>query len=63
MNEFGVKYRIGIFGSSHGLCIGAKVEGCPPGSKSSKKMLPASATASSASVLMAMPNALLTTTE
>ena len=39
MNEFGVKYRIGIFGSSHGLCIGAKVEGCPPGSKISEAMI------------------------
>ena len=39
MNEFGVKYRIGIFGSSHGPCIGAKVEGCPPGSKISEAMI------------------------
>ena len=39
MNEFGVKYRIGIFGSSHGLCIGAKVEGCPPGSKISEALI------------------------
>ena len=39
MNEFGVKYRIGIFGSSHGLCIGAKVEGCPPGSKLSEAQI------------------------
>ena len=39
MNEFGVKYRIGIFGSSHGPCIGAKVEGCPPGSKISEALI------------------------
>jgi len=41
MNEFGVRYRIGIFGSSHGLCIGAKVEGCPPGSKISEALIQA----------------------
>ncbi len=39
MNEFGVKYRIGIFGSSHGPCIGAKVEGCPSGSKISEALI------------------------
>ena len=39
MNEFGVKYRVGIFGSSHGLCVGAKVEGCPPGSKISEALI------------------------
>jgi chorismate synthase len=39
MNEFGIRYRIGIFGSSHGLCIGAKVEGCPPGSKISEALI------------------------
>jgi chorismate synthase len=39
MNDFGVKYRIGIFGSSHGPCIGAKVEGCPSGSKISEALI------------------------
>ncbi len=39
MNEFGIKYRIGIFGSSHGPCIGAKVEGCPSGSKISEALI------------------------
>ena len=33
MNEFGVKYRVGIFGTSHGPCVGTKIEGCPPGEK------------------------------
>lgn len=36
MNEFGVNYRIGIFGSSHGPCVGAKIEGCPAGAKISE---------------------------
>lgn len=36
MNEFGVKYRIGIFGSSHGPCVGTKVEGCPAGARISE---------------------------
>lgn len=36
MNEFGKCFRIGIFGSSHGPCVGAKVEGCPPGSRISE---------------------------
>jgi len=33
VNEFGVKYRVGIFGTSHGPCVGTKIEGCPPGEK------------------------------
>lgn len=41
MNEFGVRFRIGIFGSSHGPCIGAKVEGCPAGSKISEAVIQA----------------------
>lgn len=36
MNEFGKCFKIGIFGSSHGPCVGAKVEGCPAGSKISE---------------------------
>lgn len=36
MNEFGTKFRVGIFGSSHGPCVGAKVDGCPPGSRVSE---------------------------
>jgi chorismate synthase len=39
MNEFGTKYRIGIFGSSHGPCVGARVEGCPPGSLVSEAII------------------------
>ncbi len=41
MNEFGIKFRIGIFGSSHGPCVGAKVEGCPPGTKVSEAVIQA----------------------
>lgn len=41
MNEFGTKYRIGIFGSSHGPCVGAKVEGCPAGSRVSESVIQA----------------------
>jgi len=41
MNEFGTKYRIGIFGTSHGPCVGAKIEGCPAGSKVSEAMIQA----------------------
>lgn len=36
MNEFGKRFRIGIFGSSHGPCVGAKVEGCPAGARISE---------------------------
>jgi chorismate synthase len=36
VNEFGKCFKIGIFGSSHGPCVGAKVEGCPAGSKISE---------------------------
>lgn len=41
MNEFGTKYRVGIFGSSHGLCVGARVDGCPVGSKISEAIIQA----------------------
>lgn len=41
MNEFGIKYRIGIFGSSHGPCVGARIEGCPVGSKISEAVIQA----------------------
>lgn len=41
MNEFGVKYRIGVFGSSHGPCVGAKVDGCPAGARISEKIIQA----------------------
>lgn len=36
MNEFGTKYRVGVFGASHGPCVGAKIEGCPAGAKISE---------------------------
>ncbi|MBU1158001.1 MAG: chorismate synthase [Candidatus Thermoplasmatota archaeon] len=39
MNEFGSRYRVGIFGSSHGPCVGAKIEGCPPGSRISEAVI------------------------
>ncbi len=41
MNEFGTRYRIGIFGTSHGPCVGAKVEGCPAGSRISESVIQA----------------------
>jgi len=41
MNEFGVKYRVGIFGSSHGPCVGAKIDGCPAGTKISEAVIQA----------------------
>jgi chorismate synthase len=41
VNEFGVKYRIGIFGSSHGPCVGAKVEGCPADARISEAIIQA----------------------
>lgn len=41
MNEFGTKYRVGVFGSSHGPCVGAKVDGCPAGSKISEAVIQA----------------------
>jgi chorismate synthase len=31
MNSFGNKFRISIFGESHGTMIGITVDGCPPG--------------------------------
>ena len=39
MNEFGTEFRIGIFGTSHGPCVGAKIEGCPAGSKISEAII------------------------
>jgi len=41
VNEFGTMFRIGIFGSSHGLCVGAKVEGCPAGTRISESVIQA----------------------
>ncbi len=41
MNEFGVSYRVGIFGTSHGVCVGAKIEGCPAGAKISESFIQA----------------------
>jgi chorismate synthase len=39
MNEFGTRFRVGIFGTSHGPCVGAKVEGCPAGTKISEAVI------------------------
>ncbi len=39
MNDFGTKFRVGIFGTSHGPCIGAKIEGCPAGAKISEAFI------------------------
>ena len=41
MNEFGTKYRVGVFGTSHGPCVGAKVEGCPAGARISEAAIQA----------------------
>ena len=41
MNEFGTRFRIGGFGTSHGPCVGAKVEGCPHGAKISEAVIQA----------------------
>jgi chorismate synthase len=41
VNEFGVKYRIGVFGASHGPCVGAKIEGCPAGARISEAVIQA----------------------
>jgi len=41
VNEFGTVYRIGVFGTSHGPCVGAKIEGCPAGSKISLAVIQA----------------------
>ncbi|MGQ9587143.1 MAG: chorismate synthase [Thermoplasmata archaeon] len=41
MNEFGTIFRIGIFGSSHGPCVGAKIEGCPVGARISESVIQA----------------------
>jgi chorismate synthase len=41
MNEFGTKYRIGVFGASHALCVGAKIEGCPAGARISEAVIQA----------------------
>ena len=31
MNSFGTKYRLNIFGESHGPSVGIVIDGCPPG--------------------------------
>jgi len=31
MNSFGKRFRVHIFGESHGLCTGVCIDGCPPG--------------------------------
>ncbi|MDR0566967.1 MAG: chorismate synthase [Prevotellaceae bacterium] len=31
MNTFGRKFRVSLFGESHGACVGACVDGCPAG--------------------------------
>lgn len=41
MNEFGTRYRVGVFGTSHGPCVGAKIEGCPPGARVSEAFIQA----------------------
>jgi chorismate synthase len=41
VNEFGTRFRIGVFGASHAACIGAKVEGCPSGTRISEAVIQA----------------------
>jgi len=41
MNEIGSRFRVGIFGTSHGPCVGAKVEGCPAGARISEAYIQA----------------------
>jgi len=41
VNEFGIRYRIGVFGTSHGPCVGAKIEGCPAGARISEAVIQA----------------------
>ena len=41
MNEFGRRFRIGVFGASHAPCVGAKVEGCPAGTRVSESVIQA----------------------
>ena len=31
MNTFGHSFRVSLFGESHGDCVGAVIDGCPPG--------------------------------
>jgi chorismate synthase len=31
MNTFGRNFRVTTFGESHGVAIGAVIDGCPPG--------------------------------
>ena len=33
MNSFGSKFRISIYGESHGEEVGVIIDGCPPGIK------------------------------
>lgn len=41
MNEIGSRFKIGIFGASHGPCVGAKIEGCPAGARISEAFIQA----------------------
>lgn len=38
-NSFGEKFKITVFGESHGECIGVVVEGCPVGQKIDMKLI------------------------
>jgi chorismate synthase len=31
MNSFGRKFKLSIFGESHGKSVGVTIDGCPPG--------------------------------
>ena len=38
-NSFGEKFKITVFGESHGECVGVIIEGCPPGQKIDKHLI------------------------
>lgn len=39
MNTIGTAFRLTLFGTSHGSCIGCVVDGCPPGLKIDEEMI------------------------
>jgi len=40
-NSLGKKFRLTLYGESHGKCVGVVVEGCPPGLEVSQKLIQA----------------------
>ena len=35
----GKAFKVSIFGESHGTCVGALIEGCPPGLRVDEELL------------------------